>query len=227
MIQCKPSCQIIKERETRFDESLFADVSIKGYNLRLAVIYNPPRTNKIDFVEKFDRFLENNNSANQPMIVCGDMNPDISSRSRLTQNYLNCIEANNFNIEPLKATRVTLGSKTCLDHFIYQNLLNEKVEVLEIQGITDHYPVKIMLSAKIERENTRNFYRDISFTKSPSLVLEDKKSLLQHLQANEDLIYQNNCPCSAFSEFSRLFREVTDFFAPIRNAKCPYGLINV
>ena len=32
-------------------------------------------------------------------------------------------------------------------------------------------------------------------------------------------IYQNNCPCSAFSEFSRLFREVTDFFAPIRNAK--------
>ena len=196
MIQCKPSCQIIMERETSFDESLFAD-----------------------FAEKFDRFLENNNSANQPMIICGDMNLDISSRNRLTQNYLNCIEANNFNIKPLEATRVTLSSKTCLDHFIYQNLFNENVEVLEMQGITDHYPVKRMLSAKTERENTRKFFRDISFTKGPSLVLEYKKSLLQHIQANEDLIYQNNCPCSAFSEISRFFREVTDFLAPIRNAK--------
>ena len=113
--------------------------------MRLAVIYNPPRTNKIDFVEKFDRILENNNSANQPMIVCGDMNLNISSRNRLTQNYLNGIEANNFNIKPLEATRVTLSSKTYLDHFIYHNLFNEKVEVLEMQGITDHYPVKIML----------------------------------------------------------------------------------
>ena len=60
MIQCKPSCQTIKERETSFDESFFADVNIKGYNLRLAVIYNQPRTKKIDFAEKFDRFLENN-----------------------------------------------------------------------------------------------------------------------------------------------------------------------
>ena len=130
-----------------------------------------------------------------------------------------CIEANNFNIKPLEATHVTLSSKTCLDHFIYQNLFNEKLEVLEMEGIADHYPVKIMLSAKIERENTRKFFRDISLTKSRSLVLEYKKSMLQHIQANEDLIYQNNCPCSAFSDFSRLFREVTDFFAPIRNAK--------
>ena len=97
-------------------------------------------------------------------------------------------------------------------------MLNEKVEVLELQGIAVHYPIKIMLSAKIERENSRKFFRDVSFTKSPSLVLEYKNSLLQHIQANEDLIYQNNCPCSAFSEFSRLFHEVTDF-APIRNAK--------
>ena len=34
MIQCKPSRQSIKERETSFDESLFADINIKGYNLR-------------------------------------------------------------------------------------------------------------------------------------------------------------------------------------------------
>ena len=88
-----------------------------------------------------------------------------------------------------------------------------------MQGNADHYPVKIMLSAKIERENTRKFFRDISFTKNPGFVLEYKKPLLQHIQANEDLIYQNNCPCSAFSEFSRLFREVTDSFAPMRNAK--------
>ena len=106
-----------------------------------------------------------------------------------------------------------------MDQFIYQNLFNKKVEVLELQGIVDHYPVKIMLSAKIERENSRKVFRDISFTKSPSLVLEYKNSLLQHIQAKEDLIYQNNCPCSACREFSRLFREVTDFFAPIRNAK--------
>ena len=52
------------------------------------------------------------------------------------------------------------------------------MEVLEMQSVTDHYPVKIMLSAKIERENTRKLFRDISFTKSPSLVIEYKKSLL-------------------------------------------------
>ena len=107
MIQCKPSCQVIKERETSFDESLFGDINLKGYNLRLAV-YNPPRTNKIDFIEKFD-----NNSSDQPMVVCGDMNLGVSSRNRRTQNYLNCIEAINFNIKPFEATRLTLSSKTC------------------------------------------------------------------------------------------------------------------
>ena len=92
MIQCKPSCPIIEGRKTSLDETLFVDIKIKGYNLRLAVICNPPRTNKIDFIDKFDRFLENNNSTDQPMIVCGDMNPDISSKNRIPQNYLNCIE---------------------------------------------------------------------------------------------------------------------------------------
>ena len=100
-----------KERATSFDESLFVDFKIKGYNLRLAVIYKPLGTNKMDFIEKFDRFLENNNSADQPMIVCGNVNLDISSKNRLTQKYLNCFEANNFNIKPLEATRVNFSSK--------------------------------------------------------------------------------------------------------------------
>ena len=38
MIQCKPSSQIIRDRETTFDESLFVDIKIKEYNLSLAVI---------------------------------------------------------------------------------------------------------------------------------------------------------------------------------------------
>ena len=38
---------------------------------------------------------------------------------------------------------------------LYQNLFNEKEEVLEQQGIADHYPVKIILSTKIVHENSR------------------------------------------------------------------------
>ena len=77
----------------------------------------------------------------------------------------------------------------------------------------------MMLSAKIEHKNSKSFFRDFSFTKNPSLVLEFRESLLLHIQDSEDLIYQNNCPCSAFSEFFRLFREVTYFVEPIRNSK--------
>ena len=60
----------------------------------------------------------------------------------LGRNYLNSITANGYCFSSPEPTRSTNECRSCLDHFIYQNLdKNVSVEVLEHRNFTDHNPV--------------------------------------------------------------------------------------
>ena len=113
-----------------FDEALFVDVINNGNLIKLAVIYNPPRTNKLEFLNKLDSFLEENNDHNNPMIICGDLNIDIMKTNLVSKNYQNTITANGFEKSEVYPTRITKISSTSLDHFIYRNVPNPDIEIL-------------------------------------------------------------------------------------------------
>ena len=74
MIQVKSNCTLLRELETQFDEAILAEIAINNYRVKIAVIYNKPRTNKNLFNDTLDTFLEASTDKNVPMIVCGDFN---------------------------------------------------------------------------------------------------------------------------------------------------------
>ena len=62
MIQVKENVKILRQLETLFEESIFAEVEKIFFRLKIGVLYNPPRTNKLQFVNQLEDFLEMNNS---------------------------------------------------------------------------------------------------------------------------------------------------------------------
>ena len=108
---------------------------------KLATVYNSPRTNKLKFVEKLDKFLNDLTSINCPTVITGGFNIDTQVKNQLNSNYLCTISANDFEIANLETTRETSTSATFLDHFIYQNFASPEFSVLTQEKFSDHYPI--------------------------------------------------------------------------------------
>ena len=127
MLQCSKFCSITTESKIDFQEALCVDICKNIQTFRTVVVYNPPRSNKVEFVNMMDKFLENLSWSNKSVIICGDMKNNL-----LRRNYLNSITANGFCISSPEPTRSTNEYSSCLDHFIYQNLdKHVSVEVLK------------------------------------------------------------------------------------------------
>ena len=60
-------------------------VSVKCF--KELVIYNPPRNNKTEFIEKIDIIIENFSSNKVPFIICGDFNINIFKENQQVKNY--------------------------------------------------------------------------------------------------------------------------------------------
>ena len=77
MLQSNKFCSITTESKIEFQEALCVDICKKKQTFKTVVVYNPPRSNKVEFVSMMDKFLENLSSSNKSVIICGDMNLDI------------------------------------------------------------------------------------------------------------------------------------------------------
>ena len=88
MIQIKDPISLLETHVTDMDETLLVSLQYKKYRFKLATVYNPPRTNKIKFVEKLDKFLSDLTSINCPTIITGDFNIDTHAKNQLQKNYL-------------------------------------------------------------------------------------------------------------------------------------------
>ena len=69
MIQIQDSISLLETHSTDMDETLLVSLQYKKYRFKLATVYNPPRTNKMKFVEKLDTFLNDLTSVNCPTVI--------------------------------------------------------------------------------------------------------------------------------------------------------------
>merc|ERR1711894_757698 len=105
---------LIETHPTDMEETLLVSLQYRKYRFKLATIYNPPRTNKLKFVENLDNFLNGLTSLNCPTFITGDFNIDIHVKNQLQSNYLCAISSNDFELANLETTRETSTSSTCL-----------------------------------------------------------------------------------------------------------------
>ena len=96
MIQCNNTSNIVKEIPNPFNEALYLNLEMQNFNFKLMALYNPPRYNKMTFIETLDKFFENENSPNTPTVICGDFNIDVENKNLMVDTYLNSIAANGF-----------------------------------------------------------------------------------------------------------------------------------
>ena len=75
MIQCKDGFDVLGELDINLEESIAVKVFHQGLYFVLIVVYNPPRSNKMEFIERLDEVLESFQSL-MPVIIMGDMNID-------------------------------------------------------------------------------------------------------------------------------------------------------
>ena len=138
MIQIRNAIDLMKNFHTPFDEALSVEIGENGDIIKIIVIYNPPRTNKMEFIEKLDCYLETESSPILFTIICGDSNIDISYENLLASNYLNIIDSNGFENRLLQGSLIiqqpvltAYCSKIYLSH-IYQSW-NIKTSLITIR----------------------------------------------------------------------------------------------
>ena len=124
------------------------------------------------------------------------------------------IISNGFELSPESPTRVSSNSTTCIDHFIYQNINNPTVEVMEQENVSDHFPILLECKFKSDENTAKSNFRDTSFLKNPSLVYEYRRNLLISLSHNAELIQHAENIDTAFEKFEYIFEEVLEKFAP-------------
>ena len=217
MIQIQDSISLLETHSTDMDETLLVSLQYKKYRFKLATVYNPPRTNKMKFVEKLDKFLNDLTSVNCPTVITGDFNIDTLANNQLQSNYICAITSNDFELANPETTRETSNSATCLDHFIYQNFANPEFNVLTHENFSDHYPILMNWQVNVDVDIEENYlpFRDISFMKDQKQLSNYLTDLDWNLR-NRCHFFESDITNELFSKFNNLFLEITNKYAPLK-----------
>ena len=78
MIQVNSRAILIKTFETPFEEAVCARRKFSYISFTVLVIYNRPRSNKVDLIDTLD---QDSTSATVPFVFCGDFNIDSQVRN--------------------------------------------------------------------------------------------------------------------------------------------------
>ena len=210
MIQIKDPISLLETHSTDMDETLLVSLQYK----------NPPRTNKLKFVEKLDKFLNDLTSINCPTVITGDFNINTHVKNQLHSNYLctifcTILSANDFEIANLETTGETCTSATCLDHFIYQNFASPEFSVLIHENFSDHYPILMKWPINVDTDQNYLPFRDLSFIKDQ----EKRSNYLTDLDwnlRNRCLFVESDSTNELFNKFNSLFLEINNKYVPLK-----------
>ena len=218
MIQIRSTCSLVKQNDHSFDEAIFQDISAKGYTFKLVVIYNKPRSNKIEFLNTLEDFLENTSIANQPTVICDDINIDILANNLLTRNYTELIQSFGCSLYPDEPTRLKETSATCLDHFICRDVPINYFNVFQHETISDHYPVLIKWDIDKCTIVSRP-YRNTSFLKSKKTIEKFQEELYESFKGISSSFFGSAEVNESLANFKCTFEDVLNKFSPLREPK--------
>ena len=181
-----------------------------------AILYNfylicrAPATNLLDFWLNLDMPLNELKSLKGELCIMGDFNIDIltSGATSLQKTYRDLLADFDLEVQNSEATRVTLNSKTCIDHIISPT----KVEVNTICcNVSDHYEVKIN-SKQTVTDQQKLQLRNIEKLKISNKIV-NFLFLLQH-KLQKLPLFSSTCNENLL-KVSEIMLDTFDVFAPI------------
>ena len=168
----------------------------KGKSFLVGNLYRNP-SEKIEWNERFEQFLEHVVVEDKEVILLGDFNKNLLNMNA-NRDWAVLTESLGFSQIVMQPTRVTLSTSSLLDH-IYTNREDNIVSVrVPKLGISDHYAVfcnrKINQSFKTQAHNTityRSFkhFNENEFLRDLFLVKWDSLAALENVDVILDKWY--------------------------------------
>lgn len=161
------------------------------FNYYISCCYRPPSCSADDYVESLALYLENFQTLscqNVVHILLGDINIDISSIFDENENkivpshvtdYLNLLASNGFLSAINTYSRVSLNSKSCIDHIFVKSKfsVDRMVGVVFASSITDHYSTALCINHNLQpitHNNSSTFSKQIDNKKLLSLIKKEQ-----------------------------------------------------
>ncbi len=216
MAQCTQETEVLEELPCEIKESLLLQLCVKTNIFLLLVIYNPPRSDKMAFLENLKFFLETL-SPEKRVIVCGDINIDVLKNIAASLSYQDTLESNGSEFLIKRAIRVASSSESCLDHFFVRNVNTDEAIIMENQSFSDHFPLQSTVNIKnISKDSSPMRSRDTSFLKSDIKVQQLNTRLEGELP---DMNWIHSSVEDNFSSFQKIFESVLAEFPPFKTSK--------
>jgi len=210
--------------QERIFESLFIEIT-NDSNQKIVIgsVYRPgTKCPGLNFTEQFAQFsdtlsniLSDLSSNYEKVYIFGDLNLDLLkiNENKFVSEYVDTLFSFGFLQIVTKPTRVSANSATLIDH-VLTNSLNETFEsFLLCWQISDHLPLIHNLTFKKSKPKhpkikSRNF--------SIENVERFKRSLSNY---KWDHVVTENCPQTAYTNFSNTLNNLIDTFFPESNIK--------
>ena len=160
------------------------------------------------FIDLLDDNLEQLSQPSLHFVVSGDLNINVLESNMLVNRYKTCIESNGFEFFDLAPTRITRFTTSCIDHMMYQYIVNPNSQVLSFQSFSDHFPVVPTWSIKTESSYNPTVFRNYWFLKNSELYVCYVEVSSCELSTNMKDISLESCANDAFNTFNSCFTRV-------------------
>lgn len=158
------SCEIVTVGNIKF-----CRIIIKENNDEIAIsaVYRSHSVNAHEFLFNLENYF-NNYCSKKTEVFCGDINIDILSDTKVSNDYINLYLANGFRSCINDYTRVIGNSKSCIDHFLIKSkTLNDNIFPIILDSkISDHSPILLHLKLTRNAENCNNKVLNMSEIKT-------------------------------------------------------------
>ena len=197
-------------------ESLFIDVATKARKKQvLGVIYRHPRPNYRTFQNEFEKVLQKLSNKRSSFKIMGDFNIDYlrASKTKAIENFADMIYSSGAHMPISKPTRVPIHTENCcvgrqnannkkskrcnrgkgtlIDHLYSNNVESIKILGINVNDLSDHYPIFFIMKSKVTRFNKTEtkLRRDYKNFK-PENFCKDIKSITDRMITEETSLDQ-------------------------------------
>jgi hypothetical protein len=179
------SIQFVERSDLNFfeawGESVFIEIDKNVFNLSrnvvLGVIYRPPNSDLVTFIDKLNNLLQIIQSDNKICYLLGDYNINMLNfkTHELTSCFVDSIYGNGFIPLISRPTRITSTSATLIDN-IFTNDFNQpelNLQGVLIADVTDHFPIFHIRKNVIKRRSVVQYVRrDLSSYRKTNFINE-------------------------------------------------------
>ena len=194
-------------------ECLWVEIRLKGSKPLLVGYVYKNSAERIDWYERFNDMMDSVSNDYSEIIILGDFNINLLEKHDMWKDLFESCDLKQLVDTP---TRVTLQTKTLIDHIYVNNPQNVIECSVPVYGLSDHFPICLTWS-KRGTKIPRCVHKSVSFRNYKNL--STVKFISDLSCANFSAVYQTTNPDIALAVWYDIFLSVFDKHVPSKTKR--------